>query len=173
MSADLVDQATRLMLTAETSCYWYWTGQDEWDKQVTNAANSACSILSSHIDGLKNSDKTPPTIFAPWVYPENPGGKEWGNNCLNDASHESQLSTFVYDICGLKSVQVVIISKEGETTYDMVDNDLYPTQTSPNRTANYFTFDLPVSAGDIRYYIIAEDKNGNISKSALERIYLA
>ena len=32
-------EAIRLLLTAETSCYWYWTGQHVWDQQVTNAAN--------------------------------------------------------------------------------------------------------------------------------------
>ena len=39
------------MLTAETSCYWYWTGQTIWDQQVTNAANLGCGGQQS-VQGL-------------------------------------------------------------------------------------------------------------------------
>ncbi len=41
--------AIRLLQTAETSCYWYWTGQDIWDAQVTEAANLAYSLLAEDI----------------------------------------------------------------------------------------------------------------------------
>ncbi|MGZ9033214.1 MAG: hypothetical protein ACXW25_02210, partial [Rhodospirillales bacterium] len=74
--------AIRLMLTAETSCYWYWTGQHVWDQQVTNAANVGHGLIKGAIAAIAGRDATPPTIFAPWVVPENPGGQTWGQGCL-------------------------------------------------------------------------------------------
>jgi hypothetical protein len=38
---------------------------------------------------------------------------------------------------------------------------------------DYCTAELPVGAGDVRYYIEAEDGRGNIARGALERIFLA
>lgn len=43
----------------------------------------------------------------------------------------------------------------------------------PARTAEHVVFELPVGAGDCRYFITATDQKGNVSRSALERIYLA
>ena len=169
----LVD-AERLLLTAETSCYWYWTGQTMWDQQVTNAANQGCMLTKSAVDGLvsKGSDKTGPTIFAPWIMPENPGGKRWGQGCLLGASREGVVHTFISDISGLKRVTLVLRTAQGETTQTMKNHGPYPSQTGAVLTADYCTADLPVGAGDVRYYIEAEDARGNISRSALERIYL-
>jgi hypothetical protein len=168
-------EATRLMLTAETSCYWYWTGQHEWDQQVTNAANLGHSRIKDALDGLvaKGKDKTGPTIFAPWVTPENPGGKKWGQGCLEDAPREGVVHTFVHDIAGLKRVNLVLRSGNGESTLKMEDHGPYPSQTGAAVVANYCTVRLPVGAGDVRYFVEAEDKRGNVSRSALERVYLA
>ncbi|MCW5700451.1 MAG: hypothetical protein KIT00_11485, partial [Rhodospirillales bacterium] len=167
--------ATRLMLTAETSCYWYWTGQDVWDQQVTNAANMGYGWLKPAIDGLVagGKDRTGPTIFAPWVTPENPGGQRWGQGCLLDAPREGVVHTFVSDISGLKRVNLVLRSSNGETTMTMQDHGPYPSQTDASTTGHYFTVELPVDAGDVRYFIEAEDQAGNVSRSALERVYLA
>ncbi len=168
-------EATRLMLTAETSCYWYWTGQHIWDEQVTNAANLGHEWLKSEVDGViaSGKDKTGPTIFAPWVTPENPGGKKWGQGCLEDAAAEGVVHTFVYDIAGLKRVDLVLRAGKKEKTLKMKDNGPYPSQTGAAITGTYFTVQLPVGAGDVRYYIEAEDKKGNVSRSALERVFLA
>ena len=168
-------EATRLMLTAETSCYWYWTGQHVWDEQVTNAANLGHEWLKSEVDGVVSGgkDKTGPTIFAPWVTPENPGGKKWGQGCLEDAAAEGVVHTFVYDISGLKRVDLVLRVGKKEKTLKMKDNGPYPSETGAAITGTYFTVQLPVGAGDVRYYIEAEDNKGNVSRSALERVYLA
>lgn len=173
-SADL-DFMTRLMLTAETSCYWYWTGQPVWDQQVTNAANLGYGRAKGLLDAIlaAGQDRTGPTIFAPWVTPENPGGKKWGQGCLLDAPGEGIVHTFVYDISGLKRVTLVLRAASGETAMAMADRGPYPSQTGAQVTANYFTASLPVGAGDVRYYIEAEDRRGNVSRSALERVYLA
>jgi hypothetical protein len=170
-----LDEATRLLLTAETSCYWYWTGQEVWDRQVTNAANLAWSRIASAAEDIAaQADRTPPTIFAPWVTPENPGGQTWGQGCLRDADKEGVVHTFVHDIAGLKSVSLKLRLPGGKKkTIKMTDHGPYPTQTGANIIGNYFTAKLPVGAGDVRYTIEAEDKKGNVAISALERVFLA
>ena len=170
-----LDDISRLMLTAETSCYWYWTGQHVWDQQVTNATNAGYAMVKSEVDALLSAgkDRTGPTIFAPWVTPENPGGKRWGQGCLLDAPREGTVHTFVHDIAGLKRVTLVLRAATGETRLAMTDNGPYPSQTGAVIVANYYTAKLPVGAGDVRYYIEAEDGKGNVSRGALERVYLA
>ena len=170
-----LNECIRLLLTAETSCYWYWTGQEVWDAQVTQAANRAYAELAPTIHGLVNAghDRTGPTIFAPWVTPENPGGHKWGQGSLVNAPREGTVHTFVYDIAGIKSVRLILRTQCGETWLDMHNNGAYPCKTGATVTADYFTVELPVGAGDVRYFIEAEDHCGNTSRSSLERIYLA
>jgi hypothetical protein len=169
-----LDEAVRLMLTAETSCYWYWTGQSIWDQQVTDAANKGYRLLRSALDGLLSAgtDRTGPTIFAPWVTPENPGGQRWGRGCLLDAPREGTVHTFVFDISGVKRVNLVLRTAEGETVLAMKNRGAYPSETGAAITADYYTVELPVGAGDVRYFVEAEDMRGNISRGALERVYL-
>jgi len=168
-------EASRLMLTAETSCYWYWTGQTEWDAQVTDAANTAYALLKGDLDRLVSTgkDKTGPTIFPPWIIPENPGGKKWGQGCLEDAPRQGIVYSFVHDVSGLGRVTLVLRTDKGEKTIAMTDRGPYPSQTDPKVTARFFTSELPVGAGEVSYYIQAEDKKGNRSRSSLERVYLA
>jgi hypothetical protein len=168
-------KALWLLLAAETSCYWYWTGQTVWDQQVTNAANLAYQQIKGEIDALlaAGRDHTGPTIFAPWVVPENPGGKRWGQGCLLDASRKGVVHTLIYDIAGLKRVTLTLRTAGGETTLAMDKQGPYPSQTGAAVTADYYTARLPVGAGDVRYFIEAEDSWGNVSRSALERVYLA
>ena len=174
-------EAVRLMLTAETSCYWYWTGQHQWDQQVTNAANKGYAMVRDAIEaiagggtrGSKGRDRTPPTIFAPWVIPENPGGKTWGQNCLKDAPREGMVHTFVSDISGLVRVTLVVRSGGSENRIAMKNHGPYPSQTGAAITSDYCTAPLPVGAGNIRYCIEAEDGCGNVAISTLERVYLA
>lgn len=45
-------EAMRLLLTAETRCYWYWTGQRTWGQQVTYAANLGHGLLQPAIQAL-------------------------------------------------------------------------------------------------------------------------
>lgn len=173
--AEALPEAIRLMLTAETSCYWYWTGQHEWDQQVTNAANKGYALMRNAIDAIigKKRDRTPPTIFTPWVFPENPGGKTWGQGCLKDAPREGFVHTFVFDIAGLNRVELVIRAGSDEDRVTMDHLGPYPSQTGAAMTAEYYTAALPVGAGDVRYFIEAEDGCGNVARSALERVYLA
>ncbi|EXJ16819.1 polysaccharide deacetylase family protein [Imhoffiella purpurea] len=167
-------ELTRLLLTAEASDYWYWTGQSVWDQQVTNAANRAWSIAGSDFERLVGSaDRTGPTIFPPWVTPENPGGKQWGQGGLVDAPREATVHTFVHDLSGLKRVTLHLRDPQGERTLTMTDHGPYPCQTGARVTAHYFTAELPPGLGDVRYFIEAEDQRGNLGRGALERLFLA
>jgi len=165
------EMALRLMLTAETSCYWYWTGQEIWDRQVTDAANLAHSLISSDCKNIK--DSTAPTIFPAWTTPENPGGKQWGQGCLKDAPRTATVHTFVYDISGLKNVDMILRSNGKESRIPMKSHGPYQTKTNALKIAGYFTADLPDGEGNVQYYIEATDKHGNTSHSSLERIFLA
>ncbi len=173
--AKYLGEASRLMLTAETSCYWYWTGQTQWDAQVTNAANAAYDLVGGDIDRLValGKDKAGPTIFPPWIIPESPGGKKWGQGCLEDAPRQGMVHSFIHDVSGLARASLVLRTAKGEETVAMTDRGPYPSQTDQRVTAHFFTAELPVGAGEVSYYIEAEDGKGNVSRSSLERVYLA
>lgn len=165
-------EARRLLLMAETSCYWYWTGQSVWDAQVTEAANLALSLLSSKANQACASDRTGPTIFPAWFSPINPGGKAWGHGCLVDAPRQGTLHTLIADIAGVRDATVIIRHTSGEACVKLQDLGDYPSQTSAGITARHFTCGMPTGLGNVRYYIEAKDQRGNVSRSTLERVYL-
>jgi hypothetical protein len=175
VSTEALFAAQHLNMVAETSCYWYWTGQELWDSQVTQAGNAAHRLLKRTIDSLLASgkDRTPPTIFAPWITPENPGGKTWGQGSLRNADPIGTVHTFMYDISGLRQVALVLRCGGKETRLPMTAHGRYPSRTGAAVSAEYFTCRLPQGIGDIRYYIEAEDTKSNRSTSSLERAFLA
>jgi hypothetical protein len=168
--ADSLPAAERLLLTAETSCYWYWTGQQVWDSQVTRAANHALDALAGELLGLK--DRTGPTIFPPWVVPENPGGLTWGAGRLHEAERQGVVHGLVSDISGLRRVVLVIRSDHGEESRAMQGHGPYPSRTGARASAEHYTCPLPVGLGNARFFIEAEDGRGNVSRGSLERIFL-
>ncbi len=169
-----VARARRLLLTAETSCYWYWTGQEIWDRQVTEAVNAAYSIIKPKMDEIVSSgeDRTGATIFAPWVTPENPGGKTWGQGSLRDADKQGTVHTFVYDISGVAKVDLVIRTQGSEKRISM-NGGTYPSRTGPAIIGEYYTAKFPEGLGNVRFYIEVQDRKGNRSVSSLERVFLA
>jgi hypothetical protein len=107
------------------------------------------------------------------VTPENPGGQKWGQGCLVDAPREGVVHTFISDISGVTRATLVLRADGTETRLAMDDRGPYPTETNAAITANYYTAALPAGAGDVRYFIEAEDGRGAVARSALERVYLA
>ncbi|MBN1604201.1 MAG: hypothetical protein JW915_21500 [Chitinispirillaceae bacterium] len=173
-TGDAFDSALRLLLTAETSCYWYWTGQQIWDQQVTDAANKAMSVIGNIVNSISGTkDTTPPTIFAPWVTPENPGGLTWGQGNLKSSDKTATVHTFVYDISGVKEVRLIVRTTGKEQVIPMHSQGPYPSQTGTSLTSDYYTVQLPEGLGDTRFYIEALDGGGNVARSSLERIFLA
>lgn len=174
-NSDLINTLKRLLYTAETSCYWYWTGQEVWDQQVTLAANKGWSIAQSAISTVTSGrrDRTGPTIFMPWVRPANPGGKDWGPGGLVDAASDATVRTFIYDISGITKV-TLHYSEVGGTSkqVEMESSGNYPSRTHPTATATHYQTIIRQGAGNLRYFIEAVDGCGNISYSPVGRIYL-
>jgi len=164
--------ARRLLLMAETSCYWYWTGQDVWDAQVTEAANAVTATLTGSLEELVRRDSTGPTIFPPWTSPTNPGGKAWGHNGLVNAPKQANLHCFIDDICGVASAEVVLRGAAGERRLALTDLGPYPTATGAQRSAHHFTLQMPTGLGQVRYFVEAIDRRGNLSRGAVEQVYL-
>lgn len=167
------ERALVLLMRAETSCYWYWTGQDIWDAQVTDAANAAYALITAELGRAISGDTTPPTIFPPWLIPANPGGQTWGDQGLKPASPIGVLNTLIADITGIRSVEVVLRHGRTESVLVMQDQGPYPSRTQPCHTAHLFQCQLPQGLGTVRYYIRAVDMRGNVSRSSLERAHLA
>ena len=150
----------QLYRTAQTSCYWYWTGQHTWDTQVTNAANDGYGLARQTVEELihRGEDRTAPAIFPPWVDPPNPGGPCWGENqSLETGAAQGHVHTFVSDLAGLASVRLVIRSAKGESTVEMKDLGPYPSRTGASLIGHHYRAPLPVGVGHIRYFIVAED----------------
>lgn len=173
-TAASLPEAQRLMLTAETSCSWYWTGQDIWDHQVTEAANRAHALIKADLGAVLQTgrDSTGPTIFPPWILPEIPGGKTWGSGGLWDADRRGTVFTFISDVSGVRSANLVLRAGSKEQVLPMRDCGPYPSRTNPTAIARLFTCEMPVGAGIVKYYIEAVDERGNRSHSALERAAL-
>jgi hypothetical protein len=165
-------ECQRLLLTAETSCYWYWTGQEVWDVQVSLAANRATELLADVASELIRRDTNGPTIFPPWTQPSNPGGKAFGPRGLIDAPRQATLYTFIDDVCGIESAEVVISSGSEQRRLKLKHLGSYPTRTGARRTAGYYSLELPTGLGDIRYFIQAMDGRGNCARSSVEQVFL-
>ena len=170
-----LESVIRLLLTAETSCYWYWTGQTVWDQQVTQAANKAYHQIKSVLDEVsaKGRDKTGPTLFPSWVSPLNPGGLQWGQGGLVTAPETATVHTFVYDISGIRRVHLVRLDGNTRKSLAMQHQGKYPSATGAAVTADYYTLELAAGSGYVQYFIEAEDGRGNVSVSSLERVFVA
>jgi len=166
----VMEALKRLLYAAETSCYWYWTGQEVWDAQVTNAANKAMTMADKLLKSIK--DRTGPTIFVPWVRPANPGGKDWGQGGLIQAASEATVRTFVYDISGVKRVTFHYHSGTSKKQLEMTNCGAYPSRTNPAMIATEYKTVLPAGTGDIRYFVEAVDGRGNVSYSPVGRIFV-
>ncbi|RKZ86709.1 MAG: glycosyl hydrolase family 57 [Candidatus Parabeggiatoa sp. nov. 1] len=174
---NLIEAMKRLLYTAETSCYWYWTGQNVWDAQVTNAVNKGMDMARGAIDNLLKSkqDKTGPTIFVPWVRPANPGGKDWGQGGLVDAAPQATFHTLIHDLSGLKKVTLLYQKGDvqGNLALPMEDCGAYPSRTNPSIVATQYKAVLPAGTGNIRYFVEAVDTRDNVSYSPVGRISIA
>jgi hypothetical protein len=172
----LVADLKQLLYTAEASDYWYWTGQEEWDTQVTAAVNTGMAAAEQALKALLDfaGDITGPTIFPPWVRPANPGGKAWGQGGLVDAEAEATFRTFVHDVSGVKAVTLAWRPVGGAVQEVQMERlGPYESQTDPAVIATQYKAVLPAGSGDIRYYVEAADARGNTTRSPVGRIYIA
>jgi hypothetical protein len=88
------------------------------------------------------------------------------------APETGTVHTFVYDISGIRRVDLKVDHEGKCQTLPMHLMGRYPSTTGAAVTADYYTLELPRKAGMVRFYLEAEDGRGNVSQSSLEQIYL-
>lgn len=187
-SAD-VTKAWEYLMSGQTSCYWYWDGTENWDSKTSVAANLAISKVETIVAG--GTDKTGPSIYHPQREPYNPGATEW------EVAQPSDFTvwTYVYDVSGLKSVKVKYrIDKDGENSLASDHNETYAggsevgpwqsvdmtpaaiasiTNPQPMYKAEEYSARITGLKGVlVDYYVEAEDKKGNISRSMILHVYV-
>jgi len=190
-AAQPVQEAWRLLLTGETSCYWYWDGSQNgiWDSHPTRAANLAVTGALPYVDGY--DDITQPSIYLPQREPYNPGSTEWNISMSSDL----EIFTYVYDYSGLASVTLKYrIDYDGINSPETSDNELYsggaevgewlelamtesdePAQTNPQPLykASYYSAQISgINETLLDYYVEAYDSAGNMSRSVIQHVWL-
>jgi len=127
------------IMRGETSCYYYWDGNDWWDRKALDAFTYSKNIIERILREV-SVDKTPPTIRWAWRSPYNPG-----------RTVEIYIQAFDYN--GLSSVYAEIY-REGEYI-DRVEL----TKLSMN---NFYKLSYKINeAGVYNVVIYAIDKYGN------------
>ncbi|MCF7919411.1 MAG: hypothetical protein K9N06_05810 [Candidatus Cloacimonetes bacterium] len=186
-----VQDAYRMLLTGETSCYWYWDGSQNgiWDSHPARAANMAVTDALPFVNGY--TDLTPPTIYLPQREPYNPGSTEWTIAMPGDV----EIWTYVYDYSGLAGVELKYrLDNDGINSTFSSDNELYAgggdvsdwislpmtgtneiSQTNPQPLYKAWHYSVAITGLSnelIDYYVEAADEAGNIQKSDIQHAYI-
>ena len=190
-AAQDVQDAYRMLLTGETSCYWYWDGSQNgiWDSHPARAANQAVTSALPYVNGY--TDVTSPTIYLPQREAYNPGATEWNVSMSADLN----IWTYVYDHSGLQSV-VLKYRQDGDgINSDMSgDNELYAggeevgewleitmtgseesSETNPQPLYKAWYYQAEISGLNevlLDYYVEANDVQGNVQKSVIQHVWI-
>jgi Glycosyl hydrolase family 57 len=185
-----VREAARYLHMGEASDYWYWDGAQDgiWDTHPTRAANLAVPLALPYA----NQSNAAPTIFLPQREPYNPGATEWGDQ----QSASFDVWTYVYDLDGLESVQLMIRADgDGINDPNTTANETYSggagvgnwqtlpmnaiwiepqTNEAPLHKAHEYRATVPGIANNhlLDYYVRAEDENGTVSRSPIQHVYV-
>lgn len=183
--------AWKYMLNGEASDYWYWDGSQNgiWDSHPTRAVNQAVTYAQTVVNS--GTDLTGPTIFQPQREPYNPGATEWGINQPSDMT----VWTYVFDVHGLKSVKLKYRSDaDGVNSTSSTHNETYTggsevnawvelnmTGTTKSSSTNPFPlykakeYTAQITGLNnilLDYYVEAIDSSDNISKSAIQHVWI-
>ncbi len=163
------DTAWKHLMNAETSCYWYWDGQSNWDSKPTMACNTAITAAQSAVNVA--NDATPPTIFLPQREPYNPGSKEWGT----EQPKTFKVWTYVYDVSDLSSVILEYRINGGGWQSSAMTGTSIASQTTPQPTfkakeynASITCNELPTSC--VEYRVVATDTKGKVAISPTQHV---
>ncbi len=184
-------QAYKSLITAETSCYWYWDGTQGgiWDSHPTRACNTAIQSATPVVQS--GSDLTPPTIYFPQREPYNPGGTEWGVTQPSDFT----VWSYVYDLSNLTTVTLKYRTDlDGSNSWQTTDNETYAggndvtswqsltmngiyinPQTDPLPIAKAMEYSAVVSGLNnvlVDYYIEATDTYNNVARSPIQHVWV-
>ncbi|OYT38211.1 MAG: hypothetical protein B6U89_06205 [Desulfurococcales archaeon ex4484_58] len=93
---EILDQALKWILVGETSCYYYWDGNNWWDVKALVSFNNAISIAKQVIRENNGVDNIPPTIRWSWRSPYNPGTHVDIYVQIFDLSGVSEIKAYIY-----------------------------------------------------------------------------
>jgi hypothetical protein len=182
------ERAWRLLLNAETSCYWYWDHSEggRWDAHPTRASNAAVAFADAVLTrAAPLQDRTPPSVFSPQRKPYNPGGVEWGQQ---RQPTDFAVWTLAYDVSGLARIELKYrVDRDGRVddanlvragaawqSIPMVERPL-PNQTSvPPRyiAAEFGAVVSGVRSALVDYYVEASDSAGNVARSPIQHVFV-
>ncbi len=190
-AAQPVQDAYRMLLTGETSCYWYWDGSQNgmWDSHPARAANMAVTQALPYVNGY--TDQTAPTIYLPQREPYNPGGTEWNVSMTADVT----IWTYVYDHSGLQGVTLKYRLDNDGINDDLTNhNEIYAggddvgewievpmtgteeaSQTDPQPLYKAWYYTAQIMGYNevlLDYYVEALDNEGNIEKSVIQHVWI-
>jgi hypothetical protein len=181
-----VERAWRWLLTAETSCYWYWDNSADgiWDSHPTRASNQVMDLLRPVVTTAL--DTVPPTIYAPQRDPYNPGAMEWGN--VRQPS-DFTVWTLVHDVSGVSNVTLRYrvdadgVRDDGNASYaggtwvdlPMTGSDLPASRTNPAPAERARLYQATITGMDqdlLDYHVVATDDRGNTARTPLEHVFV-
>ncbi len=102
----VLEQAWHFLLGGLNSGYMYYGKALDMELKPVVAANEAIQRARQSL-GATYTDKTPPTVWAPQHYPDNPGGTNFGplyRYQVTEMGPETWFWTFVADVSGVASV---------------------------------------------------------------------
>jgi hypothetical protein len=183
-TGNATERAWHDLLLAETSCYWYWDGNEPWDSHPTRAANSAIAYASQVVS--PEHDSVGPTLYPPQRRPYNPGAIEWGTTV---EPSDFEVWTLVYDLSGLSRVTLRYrvdpdgVRSEANEIYQggtwvdlpMVGEDLPAPMTTvqPTHRARLYRARVTgLSQKLVDYYVEAQDTKGNVTRSPIDHVYV-
>lgn len=189
------EKAWHGLLVGQTSCYEYWDPDNVLSYSSVKGANMAVESARKVIEKQgKDKDKAGPTVFLPMHYPYNPKGFPASFNVVTYAHDVNDINRievkyrkdadgvlnrpedFMYEGKGVSpwegSVQMInmgfpdLENKPDVWIDPIVRADRYETKIEP---------EIPEkSQGEIiQYYVEAEDKLGNVTRSPIRNVYVA
>ncbi len=183
--------AWKYLLVSESSDYWYWDGSlgGIWDSNPTRGANQAVNFANMVIGSA--ADNTAPTVFILQREPYNPGATEWNQQMPSDF----KVWTYAYDVRGLSSVKLYYREDlDGVNSLSSVDNETYaggaevgnwtavdmtgidkPSLTNPApvvKAKEYSAMITGISNKLLDYYVEAIDVNNNVTKTAIQHVWV-
>jgi hypothetical protein len=184
-STDLA-RAWRMLLTSETSCYWYWDNAEggTWDSHPARAANRVAEIVDPILAGGVE-DRVPPAIYPPQREPYNPGEIEWGTA---PQPQDMTVWTYVYDVSDVAAVRLwyrfdadARITEANHvfdsTTWCVADMARQAvtsrTDPTPRHVADRYEATLAGFGGwMLDYFVEAEDGRGNTARSDIRHVWI-
>ncbi len=127
-SSSLAERAWHHLLPGYTSGYMYYGTSLDMEVKQSLAANLATGFADQVIEANPGTDNTPPTVFIPQRYPNNPGGIGFGptyNYMQHQNSSDFTIWTFAYDASDIQNIVL---------KYRLDNNGVNPLSDNDNET---------------------------------------